>query len=230
MSGKPTYHPLVGHKSHVPFQTQQYSAKDVTALTKLKTRQPGQQTPAELSQRDFRAELLEKERKVSDEKKTIDQAVSDAARALPSLPAKHEREAVPEEELKEKARPAPPQPTPQFDDADAPPEPESDGDDDDEEDEAEIYRELERIKRERAEEARRQEAEAKKAEQALRGADVERSNPLLDTSRTANVRTRWDEDVVFKNQTRGQAVEKKRFINDTVRNDFHRKFLNKYLK
>lgn len=41
---------------------------------------------------------------------------------------------------------------------------------------------------------------------------------------------RWDDDVVFKNQARGELKPAKRFINDTIRNDFHRKFLNKYMK
>ncbi len=41
---------------------------------------------------------------------------------------------------------------------------------------------------------------------------------------------RWDDDVVFKNQARGELKTAKRFINDTIRNDFHRKFLNKYMK
>lgn len=41
---------------------------------------------------------------------------------------------------------------------------------------------------------------------------------------------RWDDDVVFKNQARGEAKTPKRFINDTIRNDFHRKFLQKYMK
>ena len=40
---------------------------------------------------------------------------------------------------------------------------------------------------------------------------------------------RWHEDTVFKNQARTARKEKKRFINDTVRSDFHRKFLNKYI-
>ena len=31
-------------------------------------------------------------------------------------------------------------------------------------------------------------------------------------------------------QARGEGSGKKRFINDTIRNDFHRKFLNKYVK
>ena len=35
---------------------------------------------------------------------------------------------------------------------------------------------------------------------------------------------------VFKNQAREPKKEARRFINDTVRNDFHKKFLNKYIK
>lgn len=46
----------------------------------------------------------------------------------------------------------------------------------------------------------------------------------------APVWLRWDDDVVFKNQARGEAKAPKRFINDTIRNDFHRKFLHKYMK
>ncbi|KAG6503757.1 hypothetical protein ZIOFF_036081 [Zingiber officinale] len=42
--------------------------------------------------------------------------------------------------------------------------------------------------------------------------------------------SRWDDDVVFKNQSRGETKAPKRFINDTIRNDFHRKFLHKYMK
>ena len=41
---------------------------------------------------------------------------------------------------------------------------------------------------------------------------------------------RWDDDVVFKNQARGETKTPKRFINDTIRSDFHRKFLHKYMK
>lgn len=41
---------------------------------------------------------------------------------------------------------------------------------------------------------------------------------------------RWDDDVVFKNQARGlDDKPKKRFINDMLRSDFHKKFLHKYI-
>ena len=64
---------------------------------------------------------------------------------------------------------------------------------------------------------------------------VLQSNPLLDptklgASSSFAVKRRWDDDVVFKNQSREPKKEGKRFINDTVRNDFHKRFLNKYVK
>ena len=44
------------------------------------------------------------------------------------------------------------------------------------------------------------------------------------------VKRRWDDDVVFRNQERGEPKVQKRFVNDTIRNDFHRRFLNRYIK
>ena len=44
------------------------------------------------------------------------------------------------------------------------------------------------------------------------------------------VKRRWDDDVVFRNQTRGEPKAQKRFINDTIRNDFHKRFLSRYIK
>lgn len=41
---------------------------------------------------------------------------------------------------------------------------------------------------------------------------------------------RWDEDVVFKNQAKGEPKQAKRFINDTIRNDFHKRFLQRYIR
>ena len=45
------------------------------------------------------------------------------------------------------------------------------------------------------------------------------------------MKRKWNDDVVFKNQSRGMETEKKkRFINDTIRNDFHKAFLKRYMK
>jgi protein CWC15 len=47
---------------------------------------------------------------------------------------------------------------------------------------------------------------------------------------SAQIKRKWNDDVVFKNQSRGEVEKKKRFVNDTIRNDFHRSFLKKYMK
>ena len=107
-----------------------------------------------------------------------------------------------------------------------------DDDDDDDDDELELQRELERIKEERAAAQARKEQEElamlelSKKDSALKG------NPLLDLegSGSAKMKRRWNDDVVFRNQTRGEPEVKKRFINDTIRNDFHRSFLKKFIK
>lgn len=41
---------------------------------------------------------------------------------------------------------------------------------------------------------------------------------------------RWDDDVVFKNCARGvQEKGQKTYINDTIRSEFHKKFMKKYV-
>lgn len=43
---------------------------------------------------------------------------------------------------------------------------------------------------------------------------------------------RWDDDVVFKNCAKGvdESRKEKRFVNDTLRSEFHKKFMEKYVK
>lgn len=97
---------------------------------------------------------------------------------------------------------------------------------DSEEDEtADLMRELNKIKRERE--------EAKLAEAAKTEQEMLRSNPLIHLTNNSefSVKRRWDDDVVFKNQAKGvDDKPKRRFINDTTRSDFHRKFIDKYIK
>lgn len=98
-----------------------------------------------------------------------------------------------------------------------------------EEDDTEaLLRELENIKREREEERQRRALE----EQEARKQEAASSNPLiLDGAATFTVKRRWDDDVVFRNQAKGvEDRPQKRFINDTLRSDFHRKFLDRYIK
>jgi hypothetical protein len=87
-------------------------------------------------------------------------------------------------------------------------------------------RELEKIKKERAEAKAKEEAERNAEEEEQREIDVARGNPLLN-SRDFAMKRRWDDDVVFKNQARGteDRNKKKEFINDMLRSDFHKKFM-----
>ena len=83
------------------------------------------------------------------------------------------------------------------------------------ENEEELLAELERIRKERAAKA-----------EAL-------SSPSASSSKGKKIKRRWDDDSVFKNQAKPERESKNkktRFVNDTVRNDFHRDFLNKYIK
>ncbi|CAA2953681.1 CWC15 homolog [Olea europaea subsp. europaea] len=107
---------------------------------------------------------------------------------------------------------------------------EDDDDDDEDDDEEALLAELELIRKEKAEQKLREEREKQEEELQAKEAELLRGNPLLNNPTSFSVKRRWDDDVVFKNQARGETKIAKRFINDTIRNDFHRKFLQKYMK
>jgi len=111
----------------------------------------------------------------------------------------------------------------------------SDEDDssDDEDEEAALMAELAHVRQEREAEA----AAARAEEEARAAADTEasaaRGNPLLDLTGSAAagaVRRRWDEDVVFRNQASTAPRPGKRYVNDTIRNDFHKRFMRRYVQ
>ncbi|AEO57799.1 hypothetical protein MYCTH_2059795 [Thermothelomyces thermophilus ATCC 42464] len=116
----------------------------------------------------------------------------------------------------------------------------SDDDDDDDDDEssddedAELQRELERVRRERLQKREAEERARRAAEQEAREREIATGNPLLNVHKASDftIKRRWDDDVVFKNQARGteEKGKKTEFINDLLRSDFHRRFMNKYVK
>lgn len=111
-----------------------------------------------------------------------------------------------------------------------------DEDDESDDDDAELMAELERIKKERAAEQAKKEAEAREEQERIRKQAMIRGNPLLnmqsEDSSEFKVKRRWDDDVVFKNCAKGINERKKEpvFINDSIRSHFHRKFMDKYIK
>ncbi|TKA82643.1 hypothetical protein B0A55_00732 [Friedmanniomyces simplex] len=116
---------------------------------------------------------------------------------------------------------------------------ESEESDDDEEDEtAQLMAELAKIKAERAEAAAKVAAEQAKKDEEQREKDIALGNPLLNGNGAGGagegygVKRRWDDDVVFRNQARGteERGKEKRFVNDLLRSDFHRRFMDKYVR
>ena len=92
-------------------------------------------------------------------------------------------------------------------------------------------RELEKIKQEREEERLRKEDEERKVTDQQVREEILQGNPLTQqqAAGSATMKRRWNDDVVFRNQSRNEPEIKKRFINDTIRNDFHRRFLSKFI-
>ena len=112
-----------------------------------------------------------------------------------------------------------------------------DDDSDDEDEEAALQAELAKIRQERAAAKAKEEAEAAAVEQAQMEEAALTGNPLLSSgaasasASSGRLKRRWNDDVVFRNQAKTEPDQnKKRFINDTVRNDFHKRFLNKFIK
>lgn len=110
---------------------------------------------------------------------------------------------------------------------------EDDDSSDDEDDEAALQAELAKIRAEReAVKQKEAEEEAKQEESQLEEAALI-GNPLLagaEDGMNGKLKRKWNDDVVFRNQAKGEPKVKRRFINDTIRNDFHKRFLNKFIR
>ncbi|PWA39185.1 hypothetical protein CTI12_AA043580 [Artemisia annua] len=225
-AARPTWAPAKGGNeqggARIFGPSQKYSSRDIAAHTTLKPRREGQDTQEELEKRDLRAELEERERKHFSSKdkgygKDRDRRES-GHHLLEGSKREFEERIVPRSADADDA------------DGDVNSDDDSDEDDDDEDDTEALMAELEQIRKERAEEKLRKEREEQEEELKVKEAELIRGNPLLNNGVSFGTARRWDDDVVFKNQARGEAKAPKRFINDTIRSDFHRKFLQKYMK
>ncbi|KAK4768015.1 hypothetical protein SAY87_003156 [Trapa incisa] len=226
-AARPTWAPAKGGNeqggTRIFGPSQKYSSRDIAAHTNLKPRKDGQDTQDELQKRNLREELEERERRhFSSKDKYNDDR--DRRRGGQLLLESSKREV--EDRIMPRSLDA-------DDDSDAEENSGVDSDDDEDEDEDDtmaLMEELERIKKERAEEKLRKEKLEMEEELKAKEAELLRGNPLLNNPASFSVKRRWDDDVVFKNQARGESKAPKRFINDTIRSDFHRKFLQKYMK
>ncbi|KAI1971424.1 complexed with cef1p [Ophidiomyces ophidiicola] len=231
---RPTFDPAKGKEA---LRGPAYHQRLLPAHTLLKVRKPGQGGDADDGVRDLRAELLKAEAAHFAKKAGLTDGEAPSASVETATPKRQlangpdDSDGSDIEDIEGKRRKV----LEETRDIDA----DSDGDDsdsseeesDDEEDEtAELMRELEKIKRERAEQKEREEQEKAAKEQEQREYDIARGNPLLNPQ-DFNLKRRWDDDVVFKNQARGTENKgKKEFVNDLLRSDFHKRFMSKYVR
>lgn len=192
--------------------------------TKMKYRQTGQETEADLRKKDLRRELEDKERNAIREKRARDSASSSSSHSkrqrMDQIAAESAASVDADEAVDELNS--------------------SDDDDSDEDDTAALMAELEKIKKERAEEKAARDEEIKEKEEKQRMENILAGNPLLNDTPAGSstsggdftVKRRWDDDVVFKNCAKGVEERKKEvtFINDAIRSEFHKKFMDKYIK
>ncbi|KAJ3575280.1 hypothetical protein NP233_g1214 [Leucocoprinus birnbaumii] len=285
---RPTWDPA--QAKDVKGGSRQFSVRDMAAHTKLKFRQVGQTSSAEVKKRDLRAELLLAEAEARNKKRKaegkpplpIEGATSSSTTIATSTPVENgavsmqvdngdeetnkRRKLLAEalaldrddddeddDEEKEKGEGE----GSEDEDGDvkmngkgkAKEESESseEEDSDDEEDEtAELLRELEKIKRERAEEQAKKDREQSEQDAASNEARIANANPLLNLAAalgqnpaglnttapgTFSVKKRWDDDLIFKNQAMsGKDKPQGQFVNDLLRTEFHKKFMSKFIK
>ncbi|KAJ1680137.1 complexed with cef1p [Spiromyces aspiralis] len=216
-AARPTFDPARGKNNEAP--SLQVRARDLPGHKALKVRRPGQSaevSPEELREELFRAEAKNSEKRL-EELRNNESLIEEKRKFIKMA---KQMEADDEAESESSASES--------------------GDEwssSDDEETAELMKELERIKRERAEEKERQmlqqlqqqaEGEGDKSESGGLFASL-RSNPLLGST-DFSVKRRWDDDVVFKNQAKDSNDKpKKRFVNDMLRSDFHRKFMQRYI-
>ncbi|PYH43112.1 spliceosome-associated CWC15 family protein [Aspergillus saccharolyticus JOP 1030-1] len=230
---RPTFDPAQGKEA---LRGPAYHQRLLPAHKLLKTRQLGQGTEAEAGQRDLRAELLQAEAAYFAKKNgtPLDEPTVESVtpkRQLEGGSPNGDADHTEEEDLEAKRRRILEETRDIDADSDGSEEDSSDEDSDDEEDEAaELMRELEKIKRERLEQKEKEERERAAEEEEKREYDIARGNPLLNPQ-DFNLKRRWDDDVVFKNQARGTEDKRgKEFVNDLLRSDFHKRFMGKYVR
>ncbi|KAJ5787998.1 Cwf15/Cwc15 cell cycle control protein [Penicillium paradoxum] len=242
---RPTFDPAQGKEA---LRGPAYHQRLLPAHKHLKVRQPGQggDADADPSPRDLRAELLRAEAAHFAKKNGVPVDQPAIAESVP----KRQLEAAPQDEAGGEAQEEDPEAkrrrileeTRDIDaDSEESEEDSSDEDrslavnvltsgSDDEDEAAELMRELEKIKKERLEQKEKEERERAAEEEEQREVEIARGNPLLN-SQDFNMKRRWDDDVVFKNQARGtENRDGKEFVNDLLRSDFHKRFMGKYVR
>lgn len=255
---RPTWDPAQARE--VKGGSRQYSSRDMAAHTKLKFRQPGQTSAAEVMKRDLRLELLAAEEEARERKRKAEglpptkptAAIENGTSTSNGEDEANKRRKLLQEAIEldkdddddddDERRPADKDDGEKNEDDEEKDEDDEDEDDedDDEDETAELLRELEKIKRERAAEKARQESEKSASDALVRDFEIATANPLLNLQAALGqasapaggfaVKRRWDDDLIFKNQAMNDSKTGGQFVNDLLRTEFHKKFMSKFIK
>lgn len=248
-AARPTFDPAKGgsgvREKSLGKLSQQLSSRDLPAHLTLKERIPGQDTINEVNERDLKAELEEREKIAQLEKSRTSQSkyipsLEQATQIKFAIKAERDKERVAqkdalldgeETDLSEfntcatiinARKMAQLDADEDFGSVDLS-ESDFEDDDDDEDDPAELMAELNRIKQERA-----AEEEKRKEEQLAKEKHVESS---LNVEPSFSIKRGWDDDVPFKNCANDEPDSKRKlYFNDTLRQDFHKRFMDKYIR
>lgn len=235
---RPTYNPTKGSSNLLANPSLQHSSRDLPANMNIKYREEGQGAINEIKEKEFKSELLkrEKEYKQSEDNVYNSKTKVSFTNQIEKPELLYQEDQEQEEELV----------FPQDKDVSYIDEDEDDlnnnnkkqhYDSDSIDSEEELLIELEKIKQHQKKEKERKDMEIKEKTQK----EILKRNPLLNQSNEDysdntfsnndySLKRKWYEDSVFKNQSKLDQKVQKRFINDTVRSDFHRKFLSKTIQ
>ncbi|KAJ5079787.1 spliceosome-associated protein cwc15 [Anaeramoeba ignava] len=238
--------------------TQIQSARDLPSHRKLKTRKPGQGNENDIKKRDLKQELIQKEKNANknalglikdqkqkepekqSQKETQTQDTQNILKKFEEIDSDEhisdsESESDQEKKSSENKQNNQSAENENVDDSSDSDFSSDDSDDSESSDETEfLLQEIQKIKEERAEKVKEEEEKKRIQEEKTQEKNILTSNPLLsfDDDNDENpfsIKRRWNDDVVFKNQAK-EPEKRKRFINDTIRNDFHIQFLRRFIK
>lgn len=242
---RPTYFPIKGTTTTLP--SRRTCIRDVTAHTTLKVRNDPKIDTSLEQRRQFKEDLLKKEKeeatlsekdaalisvlkqeeyvnknmKKGSQLLLTDQVTSEDAEKIRSKWADDDADAIESRDS-------------DNDGFDSSEDEDSDGDDDSD-DEAALQAELDKIRSERAAALEKKEEEEREIAEIEARRNAVAGNPLMgmdkdNTGGSSKIKRRWNDDVVFANQSKDEPETKRRFINDVVRSDFHKSFMKKYIK
>lgn len=238
--------------------SQQTSSRDLPAHLKLKERTKGQDTAEELEGRDFKAELEARERLASGPTGKVNSPSSirspkaiefnpddtiggssvrrsNRSKANLASPSSQGSRTIQSDGIKDESENTlldcdGEDDKDSYDDY----EDDEESDEEEEEDEEALLAELEKVRQYHAQRIEREEQERKEkliSSSSSGSTGPSFTGPSSTGPSSFSVKRPWDDDVPFKNCARGEDQKKKpTFINDTIRSESHRKFMDKYIR